>query len=339
MPTPSFRGFPACSCLVAWLTTYEALLRHQKVIGAKDDLRIFQLIGGAAASAGTHSTGGAFDIDDYPTKAVALARQMGADATWLRTVAQGFSGPHIHGVLRGCPHNSPARYQIDAVDAGYNGLGSGGRGGKDTGPRPLSGRTWDEGIRWAQEKMGMRRLVVANSAKQLDGDAAYLAHLKQLTKRGALIRQEVGRGLNSVRITPVGIKVRELPLWVVGRFGAHRGVARSWMRIDGELVRVFNVHGLHNKTVGTAAHDRHLNRIARQMLRLNGRGIRWVVGGDFNESVTKAAERMGGRPHGTGIVGFVVSPGLRVVAKGSDYRGKREGWTDHPAYWIDLKTN
>lgn len=55
------------------------------------------------------------------------------------------------------------------------------------------------------------------------------------------------------------------------------------------------------------------------------------------ESVTKAAERMGGKAHGVGIIGAVVSPGLRVVAEGPDSYGKARGWTDHPAYFLDIR--
>lgn len=145
-----FRGFPACACLAAWLPVYEAeLQRRGTLVGA---LKIYQLIGGAAASGGTHRTGGAFDISDLVSNTdVEVARQMGADATWARTKAQGFM-PHLHGVLTGCPHNEPARYQIAAVIDGYNGLGHLGHGGKDDGPRPLSGRTWREGIAWAKQQ-------------------------------------------------------------------------------------------------------------------------------------------------------------------------------------------
>lgn len=145
-----FRGFPACPCLAAWLPVYEAeLQRRDQLVGP---LPIYQLIGNYSASGGTHSEGGAFDITDLiGDRDTWLARQMGADATWARTPAQGFTA-HQHGVLRGCPHNGPARYQIDAVDDGFNGLGSGGRGYRDDGPRPLSGRTWREGIEWAREQ-------------------------------------------------------------------------------------------------------------------------------------------------------------------------------------------
>lgn len=147
---PTFRGFPACDCLVAWLPVYEAELQRRGQLAG--DLPIFQLIGNAPASGGVHADGGAFDVSDLTGDAdVWVARQMGADATWARTKAQGFT-PHLHGVLRGCPHNWPARYQIDAVDDGFNGLGQNGHGGPDDGPRPLSKRTWREGIAWANEQ-------------------------------------------------------------------------------------------------------------------------------------------------------------------------------------------
>lgn len=149
----NFRGFPACPCLAAWLPVYEAELHRRGLLSGP--LHIYQLIGGAPASGGTHTKGGAFDILDVLPD-VSVARQMGADATWERPLNwDGHGGMrHIHGVLTGCPHNSPARYQIDAVRAGFNGLGLNGHGARDTGPRPLSGRTWREGIQWAhtQEK-------------------------------------------------------------------------------------------------------------------------------------------------------------------------------------------
>lgn len=144
----TFRGKPACICLATWLPAYEAELLRRGVIARALD--IYQLNGSAPASAGTHK-GGAFDLGQTSDEAIYVARQMGADATWRRTPAQGFI-LHSHGVLRGCPHNGTARYQIDAVDAGYNGLGKGGRGAKDDGPRPLSGRTWQRGIAWAVEQ-------------------------------------------------------------------------------------------------------------------------------------------------------------------------------------------
>lgn len=154
MSTP-FRGRPACSCLHAWLPVFEAELKRLNIASG---LTIYQLIGGATASAGTHSRGGAFDIQTLPERGLLIARHMGA-ATWNRTRAQGFT-PHAHGVLKGCPHNAPARYQIGAMEAGFNGLGGGGRGGRDDGPRNLASsggnasrlRTYTAGIAWARAR-------------------------------------------------------------------------------------------------------------------------------------------------------------------------------------------
>lgn len=145
--TINFRGKPACICLATWLPVYEQRLLAEGII--KSSLDIYQLIGGAAASAGTHQPGGAYDIAQVSDPAVRIAREMGA-AAWKRTQADGFDVVHHHGVLRGCPHNDGGRYQIAAMDAGYNGLGKGGRGGKDTGPKVLTKRTWEQGIAWAR---------------------------------------------------------------------------------------------------------------------------------------------------------------------------------------------
>lgn len=148
-----FRGFPACPCLATWLPAYEAELQRRGLLVGP--LRIYQLIGGNPKSGGTHLDGGAFDLLDLPgDEEVWVARQMGADATWTRPFNwDGKDGiAHDHGVLTGCPHNGPAAYQITAVRAGFNGLGHLGQGARDTGPRPLSGRTWQQGIDWAEEQ-------------------------------------------------------------------------------------------------------------------------------------------------------------------------------------------
>jgi hypothetical protein len=158
-----FRGKPACPCLASWLPVFEQVLLARGVI--RESLDIAQLIGGAAASGGTHATGGAFDVWQHDAVTVAVARQMGA-AAWARTPAQGFD-PHTHGVLRGCPHNEPGRYQIAALDAGYNGLGYGGRGAPDDGPRPVPARTWQQGIEWARTQL--EDTMTPAQEKKLDG--------------------------------------------------------------------------------------------------------------------------------------------------------------------------
>ena len=148
-----FRGKPACPCQAAWLPVFEAEAQRRGIL--RGPLPLSQLIGGARQSGGTHTEGGAddtypltgIDVDGY----VWLSRQMGADATWHRPYNwDGRNGvEHVHRVLTNCIHNGPARYQIDDVRAGLNGLAN---HGKDDGPRPLSGRTWQQGIDWAKEQ-------------------------------------------------------------------------------------------------------------------------------------------------------------------------------------------
>lgn len=147
-----FRGHPACPCQVKWLPAFEHEAQRRGILTGP--LPLSQIIGDAGASANTHSTGGADDT--YPLTTVndvaayvLLSRQMGADGTWERPWNWDGKGgvAHVHRVLTGCPHNVAARYQIDAVNRGENGLAN---HGPDTGPRPLSGRTWREGIAWAR---------------------------------------------------------------------------------------------------------------------------------------------------------------------------------------------
>ena len=140
-----FRGRRACTCLAEWIPVLEKEAVRRKII--KKNVDIAQLIGGVAASGGTHRTGGAFDVWQTSKAFVRLCRDMGADASWHRKRSQGPWSPHTHGVLTGCPHNGPARYQITEVKNNQNGLRGNAR---DDGPRPLSGRTYKQGIAWAK---------------------------------------------------------------------------------------------------------------------------------------------------------------------------------------------
>jgi hypothetical protein len=133
---------------------------------------------------------------------------MGADATFERPPNWDGDGGvhHVHSVLTGCPHNEPARYQIDAVRAGQNGLAN---HGPDTGPRPLSGRTWRQGIEWAKQQQEMDDMTPAQDArltrieakldkfrtKSAERDTrtrALLAQLADLEKTGATAAQVRG---------------------------------------------------------------------------------------------------------------------------------------------------
>jgi hypothetical protein len=148
-----FRGRPACPCQAEWIPAFEHELQRRGVIAGQ--VPIAQLIGGFSGSGGTHTGGGVSDfwlLGVQGEVAVMVARQMGADATWHRLPGwdDGGGSEHVHSVLRGCPHlSSSARAQIAAVDLGGDGLvGS----IPDPGPRPLSGRTWQQGLTWAEEE-------------------------------------------------------------------------------------------------------------------------------------------------------------------------------------------
>lgn len=178
--TPGFTSFQtrwgprtACECLAQWLPAFARRLGVS--ISA---LQITQLTGGASASAGTHSQGGAADLLVTNREWVRIAREMGA-AAWVRTRAQGFDVDHIHLVLNGCPHNGPARYQVNALAAGFNGLGSGGRGGRDDGPGPQKLRTWSQGIAWA---LGVN--ASTSTTAQQEEDMAYFIQAETSPGKG-----------------------------------------------------------------------------------------------------------------------------------------------------------
>lgn len=158
-----FRGHPACPCQVEWIPAFE---RHLNLVipGFRGTLGIAQLIGLFSGSGNTHGDpngagmrkgGGVSDFWVFGHMAdlvVAEARQMGADPTWHRLA--GWDGPgsdeHVHCGLRACPHRTQqALDQEWAVD--HNGDGLVGNA-PDPGPRPLSGRTWQQGIEWAKEQ-------------------------------------------------------------------------------------------------------------------------------------------------------------------------------------------
>lgn len=167
-----FRGLWACPCQVQWIPKFEDHL-NRVIENFHGTLAIAQLIGLASASGDTHSGGGAADYwltGSLADKVVAEARKAGADPTWHRQLPTWTaSGEHVHSLLRGCPHLSvAAEVQVACVDRNDDGLTG---DAPDSGPRPLSYRTWREGIDWMEEQ------AMAAYEQQLDqiikqGDAA-----------------------------------------------------------------------------------------------------------------------------------------------------------------------
>lgn len=202
LPTPStpgytsFRGFTSCDCLAKWLPVFERLLVLEGYI--KQSIDILQLTGDYAMSGGNHRAGGVFDIKQYDTRIVAIAREMGAPATWLRNMNYANGSPgntHTHGVLTGCDHNWPAAYQIPAQRRGYNGMGQGwyggqylwGYGGKDPHPDPKTYRTWTQGIAWAEARIA----YLEDEMSFTDTDRAEL-NSKLDKADGATLRNDLG---------------------------------------------------------------------------------------------------------------------------------------------------
>lgn len=174
-----FRGKPACPCLAKWIPAYEAELIRRGAI--KEAVDIAQLIGDAPASAGVHASGGCGDIWQTGDVFQLVGREMGA-AFFVRMWT---GNVHSHFVLNGCPHNTPARYQITALAAGFDGTGYLGRGAPDTGPGPRVLRTWREGIEWAENLQ----------AKEWD-EMATEAELRKIIREelDAVLTQRIGNG-------------------------------------------------------------------------------------------------------------------------------------------------
>jgi hypothetical protein len=252
-------GLPACPCQIKWLPYYVAELKRRGIV-----IRFVQLIGGGKKSGGTHSTGGADDAylvswpkgmtrDEAWALVIWVGRQMGSDARWRRRYNwDGVGGEeHGHGVLTGCPHNGPARYQIEDVRDGLNGLA---RHGRDDGPRPLSGRTWQQGIEWAKKQakpvpMTHTDLVIyqqnaAGDKGNLTPRGAVIAECARQAGARMLVTQElpskyrpiVSRALKTVAKMSMTSNHKNLVQYLVdNRTGwAKVGAARKWSLGNGK---------------------------------------------------------------------------------------------------------
>lgn len=164
------RAFVGCDCLRAWLPVVERLGLALGLI--RESLDCIQLTGAATKSAGVHAAGGAADLVQRSDPWIALYRSAGA-AAWRRDADpdDGNVWPadeeHTHLVLIGCPHNGPARYQVEAYRDGYDGLGYLGRAHRDPHPKPATIRTWSQGIAWAESELERIEEMAAPSAQEI----------------------------------------------------------------------------------------------------------------------------------------------------------------------------
>lgn len=231
----TWRGWPCCSCLATWLPVFEELAQARGELAGK--VKILQLRGDNPNSADTHSQGGVFDLGYYTdpeaSDYVWIARQMGADATWYRDWD---GNHHVHGVLTGCPRNDPAAYQIDAVRDGYNGLGTGGRGGPDDGPKPLSGRTWQQGIEWAEDQMTIS-----------DDDAKKIADRVWATLLQYTVDGQPAEASAEAHLTNANIRARDLQI---------NGPAKTWQyKLENPITHDMWSSGSYLTTSATAADE------------------------------------------------------------------------------------
>ncbi len=154
----------------AWDALVE--LVRQELDGIDLDTRVLQAKGGAKASAGTHSDGAAIDVRVWNLNSferreiVRLARECGFPASWDRPW-EGNEHLHLGADIPGVW--TRVSYQVDAVRAGFNGLGAGGRKGADDGPRPTAWRNTSTGAQWARNQLQtpIERLLSSMTEAQL----------------------------------------------------------------------------------------------------------------------------------------------------------------------------
>ena len=174
LPTASTPGYGrledrvACDCLLAWWPWFTRLGIALGII--RESFDVLQFTGANPKSAGTHAGGGVFDIRQVDPRVVALARAMGAWATYLRLWKD---NEHTHGVLAGCPHVAPqAQDQLDEVRANGDGL-VGNR--PDPHPDPDTWRTWSQGIAWAKTELARLDREKEDDMPLTDADVARIA--------------------------------------------------------------------------------------------------------------------------------------------------------------------
>lgn len=118
---------------------------------------MIQARGGSVLSAGTHSDGCAIDYRVWGMskttrwRIVALFRECGFSASWSRDWAGNY---HLHiGADTQGMFTSKVSYQVSAARLRFDGLGRGGRGGRDPHPAPSAWRNVRQGAAWAQNRL------------------------------------------------------------------------------------------------------------------------------------------------------------------------------------------
>jgi hypothetical protein len=203
---------------VIWIPAFEEHC-NRVVAGFRGTLAIAQLIGLNPSSGDTHAGGGYGDYWLRGTMAdlvVAEARKAGADPTWHRQPNWDGRGgdEHVHSGLRGCPHMSAAGLvQVGSVDRNDDGLAG---TAPDSGPRPLSYRTWREGIEWMEEQEmanyeAQLALIIKQGQQSQKRDVALRKVMKEQGELLDLIADDVAEGDEEIkaRITAARRKIEQ----------------------------------------------------------------------------------------------------------------------------------
>lgn len=209
---------------------------------------------------------------------------------------------------------------------------------------------WATGVNKDRDQLGhlVTRLYAAWGLVLLTQETKnfrLLAVLRALTARyhlpRPLVMQGVGPAKAGTAMAGIGVRVQRFRLFLGGRSRATlpRWVTRGRVRLSGGVLALFSAH-VPPPRVGWAPQEKYLRRLRRRLARVEARGHSWAVGGDFNADIQRVAQLLGGHvlpgatPRGIGII---ASAGVKTTRFGRDTYGLRQGDTDHPAVWADVK--
>lgn len=192
-------------------------------------------------------------------------------------------------------------------------------------------------------------LPVANLDKDKPGDKVLLKHIKKRARRMKLrhksagvlmILSEIRPGKKNVRVRPVGKKMKRkssrLRFRKVTPFGVHNHMAIRDVKHRGETIRIASLHGLHRRSVGRVKHTAYFVALAAIVALWTLRGVKWVVAGDFNWNIHKAAKLLGGKAYGKNIDGVVCGPGVGGELLAVDRFGINNKLTGHPLIFVKI---
>ena len=185
-----------CQHMAVWLPLFSELCRLEGLV--RSHLDVTQVAGDYEKSGGTHEEGTAADVAQYAERVSELAREAGAPASWPRGESFGQPSMRYHSHLAlDCPCPSGADYQITAVKAGYNGLDSGGRGGRDYIRRPSTWRNYTSGVAWMRARIAQLQQEEDDMAMTPTERAALIADIAEAARAKVFEQRMAGPGIDA----------------------------------------------------------------------------------------------------------------------------------------------